>query len=296
MTSVCAEIDRKIKEQVDTVIVDYKTATIAHYKRAKSLESVERHIANGTIPAPLLNWKCYTFQFPASLGDAEANIFYEDAERLFNEFKSALYKSYSDTLKRHHEDRNQDLQKFNDDQQIINMINIPNMDNGERSQMRSKLLNSFKFLKDFADQELEKYKPKPVAMAVDPPAAVEKDQVQIEIDALKAELNALKKQVEQSKNKKGSQGADAHGSEQGNVGNYEGKQQKSQSHKHGRGNSSGSHHKSQFSDNTSRSHSKQQQRGREAQDSGNQGRRSSRSRNRSPRAQKKDASQQNKKH
>ena len=295
MTSVCAEIDRKIKEQVDTVISDYKNAVIADAKRAKSLESIERHIVNGTIPAPLLNWKCYTFQFPASLGEAEANSFHEEAESLFNRFKSDLYKSYAEKFKRHHEEKHNDLQKFDNDQQIIDMIKIPNMDNGERSQMRSKLLNSYKFLKDFADRDLEKYKPKPVAMAVDAPAA-EKDQVQIEIDALKAELNALKKQVEQSKNKRGSQGANAHGSGQGNVGSHEGKQQKSQSHNQDRGNSSGSHHKSSSSDNKSRSHSNQQQRGRETQGSESQGRRNNRSRSRGPRAQQNGASQQNKRH
>lgn len=292
MASVCAEIDRLIKEQVDFVIANYKSEVLTEAKLAKNLENIERHITNGTIPAPLLNWKGYKFQFPASLGKAETDSFEEDAERLFHDFKSALYKLYADKIKSHHEEKRNDLQRFGNDQQIIDMIKIPNMDNGERSQMRNKLLNSYKFLKDFADQELEKYKPKPVAMAVDPPAA-EKDQVQIEIDALKAELNALKKQVAQTKNKKGSQGANAHGSEQGNVGNHEGKQQKSQSHNQGRGNSSGSHHKSSSSDNTSRSHSKQQQRGRDAQDSENHGRRSSRSRSRGPRAQKKDASQQN---
>ena len=92
MTSVCAEIGRKIKEQVDTVISDYKNAAIAEdAKRAKQgLQRIERHIINGTISAPffLLNWKCYTFQFPASLGEAEAYSFNEEAEILFNRFKS----------------------------------------------------------------------------------------------------------------------------------------------------------------------------------------------------------------
>jgi hypothetical protein len=192
--------------------------------------------------------------------EAQAHSYKEKVERLFHEFKSAHFKVYAEAFKSHHEENHSDLQEFENDPRIIDMITIPsNMDNGERSQMRSKLLNSFKFLKDFADQELEKYKPKPVAMAVDPPAA-EKGPVQIEIDAPKAELNALKAQVEQSKNKKGSQGANAHGSERGNVGYREGKQQKSQSHNQGRGNSSGSHHKSSSSDNTSRPPSKQQQR------------------------------------
>lgn len=293
MASVCAEIDRLIKEQVDSAILKYKKEFLTEIKLAKSLENIERHLTNGTIPAPLMNWKGYQFQLPASMEEAKVHSYKEKVEILFNKFKSEHFKLYAETFKSHHEEKHNDLQKFENDQHIIDMIKIPNMDNGERSQMRSKLLNSFKFLKDFIDQDLEKFKPKPVAMAVDDPPAAEKDPVQVEIDALKAELNALKMQVEQSKNKKGSQGANAHGSERGNVGNREGKQQNSQSHNHGRGNSSGSHHKSSSSDNTSRSPSKQQQRGRDAQDSGNQGRRSDRSRSRGPRAQKKDASQQN---